>query len=310
MQQNLHEMGHALDIRHSFSNDPWIPGGSEYNDEWDLMGSGVAVHGMNLDRLGWLRRDQVAMVGIDGGTGGVYRLKPLYSSATGTKLIRVPYDTNDPFLYYTVELRTRTGWDNGIPADVVLIHETRKHSDGGYYSYLRRKTTSTTTTVCVPPPICTPKACNPICTTTRTPSTGSGAPDQSVFSNGRWMITVAPIDSVNQQVDVTVSLPSSLLPTARASFGANTCKSPFVWREADQSDYVCSTTAIRSQTALENLNAWQTRNPSGGPYGPDTCLNGYVWREAFAGDHVCVLPSSRTQAATDNQQAVTRIAVP
>jgi len=80
----------------------------------------------------------------------------------------------------------------------------------------------------------------------------------------------------------------------------NRCEAGFVWREANPSDKVCVTPAIRAQTQEENRLAASRRSPNGGPYGPDTCLQGYVWREAYQGDVVCVPPSSRDQAREDN----------
>ena len=77
---------------------------------------------------------------------------------------------------------------------------------------------------------------------------------------------------------------------------------------ANPNDHVCVTPAVRSQTAQENTQAAQNREPNGGPYGPDTCKQGFVWRDAFSGDHVCVIPSIRDEAATDNAAAASRMA--
>jgi hypothetical protein len=96
-------------------------------------------------------------------------------------------------------------------------------------------------------------------------------------------------------------------PTAAAQppFGPDTCKQGYVWREAIPSDHVCVPPATRSQTALDNSQAANRRNPTG-PFGSDTCIQGYVWREAFPNDHVCVPPATRSQAASDNSQAASR----
>jgi hypothetical protein len=83
----------------------------------------------------------------------------------------------------------------------------------------------------------------------------------------------------------------------------NTCKQGYVWREADATDRVCVTPAVRTQTRNENSLAAQRREPNGGAYGPNTCKQGFVWREAVANDVVCVPPAVRTQAAEDNKQA-------
>jgi hypothetical protein len=89
-------------------------------------------------------------------------------------------------------------------------------------------------------------------------------------------------------------------------YGVDTCKQGFVWREADATDRVCVTPAVRTQTRTENSLAAERREPNGGAYGPNTCKQGFVWREAVANDVVCVPPEVRTQAAEDNKQAGSR----
>jgi hypothetical protein len=88
-----------------------------------------------------------------------------------------------------------------------------------------------------------------------------------------------------------------------ADSGPDTCLNGYVWRQANPTDHVCVTPAIRTQTAADNAQAASRRNPAGGASGPDTCLQGFVWRAAFAGDHVCVTPATRAQAAADNAAA-------
>ena len=104
-----------------------------------------------------------------------------------------------------------------------------------------------------------------------------------------------------------VMLLSSLNLVSATCYGSNTCLEGYVWRQANPTDYVCVTPAVRSQTAQDNAAAASRINPNGGPYGPNTCLNGYVWREAFTNDQVCVLPATRTEAANDNAQAADRV---
>jgi hypothetical protein len=84
------------------------------------------------------------------------------------------------------------------------------------------------------------------------------------------------------------------------------CQQGYVWREADATDRVCVTPAVRTQTRTENSLAAERREPNGGAYGPNTCKQGFVWREAVANDVVCVPPEVRTQAAEDNKQAGSR----
>ena len=100
---------------------------------------------------------------------------------------------------------------------------------------------------------------------------------------------------------------SSLNLVSATCYGPNTCLEGYVWRQANPTDYVCVTPAVRTQTAQDNAAAASRVNPNGGPFGPDTCLNGYVWRQAFTNDNVCVLPATRTEAANDNAQAANRV---
>ena len=95
---------------------------------------------------------------------------------------------------------------------------------------------------------------------------------------------------------------------ARQAYGPNTCKSGYVWREADQTDYGCVPGATRAQARADNAVAFSRW--IAGPYGPHTCLNGFVWREAFPGDDVCVTGAIRSQAAFDNSQNVNQLATP
>jgi len=97
---------------------------------------------------------------------------------------------------------------------------------------------------------------------------------------------------------------------ARCAFAPNTCLPGFVWREADDWDWVCVNSQVRANTRTDNALAASRRSPSGGPFGPDTCLQGFVWREAFPGDHACVTAATRTQARDDNEQAGARLAAP
>jgi hypothetical protein len=92
-------------------------------------------------------------------------------------------------------------------------------------------------------------------------------------------------------------------------FGPDTCAPGFVWREAIPSDHVCVTPDRRSQTAAENADAVQNRDPNGA-YGSNSCKQGFVWRNAFNGDAVCVVPSSRDEAAADNAAGPSRVAKP
>ena len=128
-----HEVGHGLGFNHSFSDDPTYRNASwaqigEYDDQWDVMSyantfgrntsygfGGPGLNGVHRDRMGWLPRNQIMTFGADGVPSRSVVLRPLYSSAAGTKLIRIPFDPGDLFRYYTVEYRTKSGWDAGFP---------------------------------------------------------------------------------------------------------------------------------------------------------------------------------------------------
>lgn len=90
------------------------------------------------------------------------------------------------------------------------------------------------------------------------------------------------------------------------SYGPNTCKQGYVWREANANDQVCVTPAVREHTQIDNQLAHSRREPNGGIYGPYTCKQGYVWREAFYDDFVCVTAATRAQVKLDNHRAKSR----
>jgi hypothetical protein len=118
-------------------------------------------------------------------------------------------------------------------------------------------------------------------------------------------------DSAVQISVAALSAPPPPPPPSRdCTYGPDTCKQGFVWREASSSDHVCVTPDVRAQVNADNGLAPLRRNPLGGPYGPDTCLQGFVWRDAFQGDHICVLGATRSQAAADNAAAQSRKSCP
>ncbi|MFJ2031969.1 hypothetical protein [Streptosporangium sp. NPDC087985] len=93
-------------------------------------------------------------------------------------------------------------------------------------------------------------------------------------------------------------------PASAAGYGPDTCLQGYVWREANATDHVCVTPAVRAQTARDNsVRASRWTN---GAYGPHTCVTGFVWREAFTGDDVCVTPEVRRQTLADNAAAAGR----
>lgn len=55
----------------------------------------------------------------------------------------------------------------------------------------------------------------------------------------------------------------------------------YVWREADDRDWVCVAPSMRAQVQADNAAA--SSRWTNGAYGPKTCISGYVWREAYPG---------------------------
>ncbi len=91
-------------------------------------------------------------------------------------------------------------------------------------------------------------------------------------------------------------LPASAEPL---TYGPDTCRTGYVWREAAYDDHVCVKPAARALAQQENRTANSRIDPAGA-YGPYTCIAGYVWREAFEGDVVCVTPERRNAVALEN----------
>lgn len=85
---------------------------------------------------------------------------------------------------------------------------------------------------------------------------------------------------------------------------ADSCKSGFVWRDANATDHVCVTPDSRQQVANENRVAAIRRAAPGSTH----CKAGFVWREAFPGDVACVVPARRASVHEENRVAATRVA--
>jgi hypothetical protein len=319
-----HEMGHGYGLDHSFSDDltyqnaSWSQPG-EYDDMWDEMSAqhvygfntasfgngGVGLNAFGRDKLGFLPRNRIKTFGSGGATSGTVRLAALQQpSATGSLLLRVPFDPADPFHYYTVEYQRRLGWSQGIPADTVLIHEVRN----GRPTLLRQ--------VSAPgkPP--------------RQHLSANGATiDVTGHSGGTATVAVTSDIATrclqgwvwrearpSDRVCVTGATRSqtaadNAVRTSRwvdGPFGPHSCVQGYVWREAFVGDDVCVTPDIRTLAALDNQQAGARRNPARFVYGPNTCQNGYVWREADQSDYVCVSGATRSQTAADNAVRTSR----
>lgn len=319
-----HEMGHAYGLDHSYSNDltyqnaPWSAPG-EYDDMWDEMSAqhvygfgtsnfgngGVGFNAFHRDKLGFLPRNRIRTFGADGVGSATITLAPLQvPSASGPLLVRVPFDPGDLFHYYTVEFQRQLGWSQGIPADVVLIHEVQN----GRATLLRNLA------VAGKPPL-QHLAANGV--TIDVNSTSGNAASVSITSTivdrclqGYVWRQAAPSDHVcvlsstrSQAWADNAAAPSRWV---NGPYGPHTCIQGYVWREAFTGDDVCVTGANRTLAAYDNTQAAARRNPARFVYGPNTCQPGYVWRDADQSDYVCVAASTRAQAAYDNSVKATR----
>ncbi|MGS0684455.1 hypothetical protein ACVBEQ_04720 [Nakamurella sp. GG22] len=143
----LQEMLHAYPVggasmRHG--SNAYRPGDlnrPEYGDPWDVMSAyanfeqdgfwgpqGAHLSGARRELAGFMPEHQRLDYGVDE-TCLCYRpvavtLEPLAATGTGRKLLKIPVG-DDTRHYYTVEYRTRTGFDWVLPADGVLIYEVR-----------------------------------------------------------------------------------------------------------------------------------------------------------------------------------------
>jgi hypothetical protein len=159
-----HEEGHLFALTHSkaISQAP-----SDYSDCYDLMstltcgytfsgaGSGTAFGGsqfggtgkgpglnsIQVDQLGWLDAGRKTTFDASTCTQATYTMAALnHAETSGFMQLRIPAVVPIPKVgggtlnsdYYTLELRSKTGWDRGIPADAFVLH--LKGSDN--FSYL------------------------------------------------------------------------------------------------------------------------------------------------------------------------------
>jgi hypothetical protein len=296
-----HEFGHGLNLNHSWTNDyNWYDppsAGGDYGNPWDTMsygnvydaatppestnGGGPGLDAYHLDALGWIPLSRILNVGSDGVITQTLTLAPLnHPERPGYLLVRVPIDKNDPFHYLTIEYQTKDGWSSGIPDNEVLINEVGQPSvieprtfptyTGGwpnYYStYLQR------------------------------------APSSSKGANDGTPLQTEDVFGAHIAVQGTPGETASVKATAAfinaAIFGPNTCAEGYVWRQADDKDYVCVSLATRQQAQSDNAAAASRHLPNSA-----TCKEGFVWRDAFPNDKVCVTTAIRSQASSDNAAA-------
>ncbi len=126
-----HEMGHALGLKHTGRDR-----GRQYDNVWDAMSNDGAcgidaefgrlaqhVIAYHKDLLGWIPTTAKLSVAVPGEI--TFKLAPLATTpATGHSylLAQIPIDVSERH-FYTLEARTRVGYDRHLPADAVIIHE-------------------------------------------------------------------------------------------------------------------------------------------------------------------------------------------
>jgi len=326
-----HEVGHGMNLNHSFSDDPayqnatWSAIG-EYDDQWDVMSyanvfstnigeygfGGPGPNAYHRDRMGWLARNKIYRFGADARTDRTITLGALNrKDVAGYHMIRIPFDVNNPYRYFTIEYRMNENWDSGFPNDIVLIHEIKERDDDKYYSFLLRD------------------------------HDGTRAPKQSINRDG-VRIDVVSTNPATGQATVRIRsavinrcVPGFVWREARASdrvcvsgrrraevreenrlastrrepgggaYGPDTCRSGFVWREAFEGDHACVRRESRTTARRENQLAFE-RRLGGAVYGPNTCKSGFVWREADIRDWVCVTAERRSEIREENRLGSTR----
>lgn len=139
-----HEMGHGFQLDHSYDDSGdiqvnvedhgWSSQPGEYFDHYDIMSamnvhafngklgvSGPSVNAPTMARVGWLNSSRVTRIKASDLLKApvAVTLAPLNASGNDGVLMAVVESGN---VSYTVEFRTRTGWDSGVPSAGVLIH--------------------------------------------------------------------------------------------------------------------------------------------------------------------------------------------
>lgn len=301
--QIAHEMAHNLGLPDGAGDTAM--GTVTYQDWFDLMSclncafnNGVLyaqsppmMNAPSRDRLGWIPRRLIATFGADGARRARFAVAPINSlNTTSPVLVRVPFDANNAFHYYTVELDAVDGsWAAGIGRSVVLVHEIKPD---GTISLVGQKNLGE------PGPILVRNGVQ----IALHPSAGATATVSVIGSIARacrpgWVwreakpsdlvcVTPARRDQTRTQNQLA---PGRILPDGL-------CRSGFVWREAFAGDHVCVPPPARADARADNAAHQDRVNPARDAFGPNTCAGGYVWREIDDSDYVCVTPAKRSLA--------------
>ncbi|RPJ61864.1 MAG: hypothetical protein EHM23_05360 [Acidobacteria bacterium] len=126
-QAQAHEMGHGMGLPHSSA-----AYGQTYDNFWDVMSYwateishpefgflGPHTIAFHKDLLGWIPADE--KITIAPGEQRTVELAAV-STTTGVRLLEAPIGGSTS-RYYTVETRKRVGYDAGLVADAVIIHD-------------------------------------------------------------------------------------------------------------------------------------------------------------------------------------------
>ena len=320
----FHEMGHGLGLHHSFSDRPdrsAAPGNTflQYRDPFDVMSwnvglfstagpwgqTGPRLNAFNLDRMGWIARDETINFGADGKTHTTYTLTPLYQPAPGgVRLIRIPFDPNDPFDYYAIEMRKMEELDASIAMHRVLIYEVRPlplPGTGYLASFLLRVDADKDAI----------QSLNANGVTIAINSIAADGNSAVVTVTGGIATKCIPgyVHRKAGPKDIVCVLPASAAAAQteneRPKIGSKRCPKNLVPRNAFPKDSVCVTKSRFDAVQAENASATD-HNAAGAFRGPNQCTAGYVWRQATLRDYVCVPPQTYAETQDENQLASNR----
>ncbi|KAI6172340.1 hypothetical protein M3Y98_00961900 [Aphelenchoides besseyi] len=289
----------------------------EYADVFDLMStanaymhrtsfgmSGPGLNAAHLDFLGWLPMDRALYFGKDGRQNYTLRLSSLsvpHNRTRGWLLVMIPYDRDDSRNFYTPS---------------ILIHRVHR-SGGSYYSELLSQgqdfhelTAEGTEWVKFLDadinghfPVIRVSVKRMYATDADITVSSTFSPNECRLGEKRWQqengtqrndlngtIATEDVNYVCLEEDRQPNVTDIEKQTRRQNFysslityGANCCKSGWVWRAIDAYDFVC-VDRLRRDVAQAEVDQQESRVQNG------SCLSPYIKRDAFPGDTICVTP--------------------